>query len=205
MRYFIATLAGICVAILATRRSVAKALDVSESESYEQLPEPMFYEGLPRSAAQIATQVIEGAKDAAAGVSATLFGTPYDNLIQTAAKQAGIDAGLLYRVLYQESHFRPEIIDGRVRSKAGALGIAQFMPDTAREWAGSVEGALNPQVAIPAAARYLAWLIAQNKGNVAAAVASYNWGIGNVRAKGLAAAPSETREYVFAITGESIA
>jgi soluble lytic murein transglycosylase-like protein len=137
--------------------------------------------------------------------SSVSFGTPYDTLIVSSSNAAGIPPDLLYRLLNQESRFRPDIISGATRSRVGALGIAQFMPDTAREWLGSEAAALDPNKAIPGAAKYLAWLIRQFSGNVKAAVAAYNWGIGNVKKKGLDNAPLETRNYVAAILpGQSI-
>ena len=133
------------------------------------------------------------------------WGTPYDALIVQSAQSNGIDPNTLYLLLRQESRFRPDIIDGRVKSPVGALGIAQFMPATAREWLGSEAAALDPQKAIPGASRYLAWLRNQFGGDMKAAVAAYNWGIGNVRRNGLDKAPRETRNYVAAILpGQSI-
>lgn len=127
------------------------------------------------------------------------FGTKYDALIIDSAESAGVPPDVLYRLLNQESRFRPDIISGATRSPVGAVGIAQFMPATAIEWLGSVEAALDPQKAIPGAAKYLAWLIRKFNGNLKAAVAAYNWGIGNVQKKGLDNAPQETRNYVAAI------
>lgn len=133
------------------------------------------------------------------------FGTKYDALIVASANNAGIPPELLYRLLNQESRFREDIITGATRSPVGALGIAQFMPATAVEWLGSEATALDPNKAIPGAAKYLAWLVRQFSGNVKAAVAAYNWGIGNVKKKGLDNAPLETRQYVAAILpGQSI-
>ncbi len=134
---------------------------------------------------------------------ATAFGTKYDALIDSSAATYGIDPGVLYKLLYTESHFRDDIITGRTKSAVGALGIAQFMPATAREELGTVEAALNPDVAIPGAARYLAKLI-RAAGSVSGGVAAYNWGIGNVLHKGLSKAPPETVAYVAGITGDTI-
>jgi soluble lytic murein transglycosylase-like protein len=159
---------------------------------------------IPPMSFGIVDQFVQGVKNVASDVLAS-FGTKYDALIHQSAQQAGIDPGLLYRLLYQESRFRDDIITGKVKSAVGALGIAQFMPATAREWLGSESAALDPRTAIPGAAKYLAWLIRQFGGDTVKAVAAYNWGIGNVKKKGLAAAPAETRNYVAAITGETIA
>jgi soluble lytic murein transglycosylase-like protein len=155
-------------------------------------------------AVQDALQQVENtAKDIAAPVL-TAFGTKYDALIKSSAEANGLDPAVLYRLLYQESRFRDDIITGKVRSRVGALGIAQFMPATAVQELGSVEAALDPAKAIPGAARYLAKQI-RATGSLVGGVAAYNWGIGNVQRKGLANAPKETREYVAAILpGQSI-
>lgn len=118
--------------------------------------------------------------------------------IARAEQQFGIPAGLLHRLLRQESHFRTDIITGQKKSPVGALGIAQFMPATAVQELGSVAAALDPAKAIPGAARYLKKLYGI-AGTWEKAVAAYNWGIGNVTRKGLAAAPQETRDYINAV------
>jgi soluble lytic murein transglycosylase-like protein len=132
------------------------------------------------------------------------WGTKYDALIRQSADANGLDPDVLYRLLFEESRFRPDIISGATVSPVGAIGIAQFMPATAREELGSIAAARDPKQAIPGAAKYLAKLI-RAAGSVDAGVASYNWGIGNVTRKGLAAAPQETIAYVKNITGNSIA
>lgn len=127
--------------------------------------------------------------------------------IRRAEQQYSIPAGLLDRLLAQESRYRTDIITGKTKSRVGALGIAQFMPATARQELGSEAAALDPARAIPGAARYLAKLY-KMAGSWQLAVAGYNWGIGNAlaaRAKSgagwLATAPRETRDYVGAVYG----
>jgi Transglycosylase SLT domain len=123
------------------------------------------------------------------------FGTAYDDLINRSAIQYGVEPRLLYKLLKQESAFLPDVINGTRTSSTGALGIAQFMPATARQELGSVAAALDPERAIPGAARYLAKL-KNNLGDWKSAVAAYNWGIGNVQRKGLDRAPAETVDYI---------
>lgn len=115
----------------------------------------------------------------------------YVPLIQAAEARHGLPAGLLERLLWQESRYREDIISGRKRSSAGALGIAQFMPETARDL--NIDP-LNVAQAINGAGAYLAMLYRQ-LGGWKEALAAYNWGIGNVRRKGLVVAPRETRNY----------
>lgn len=122
----------------------------------------------------------------------------YRAQIAAAESANGIPEGLLARLLWQESRYRPEIIDGRVASPAGALGIAQFMPETAREW--NVRP-LDADSSIAGAGRYLAWLHART-GSWALALAAYNWGIGNVLRKGIARAPAETQDYFSQILAD---
>ena len=72
------------------------------------------------------------------------------------------------RLLYQESSFRPYVI-----SSAGALGIAQFMPETANE--RGLDNPFDPAQAIPASARLLRDL-SRKFGNLGLAAAAYNAG-----------------------------
>ena len=101
----------------------------------------------------------------------------YRPLIDAAERESDLPPGLLGRLLYQESHYRTDIITGATRSATGASGIAQFMPATARE-AGI--DPLDPAQAIPAAAKYLRRLY-DNFGDWKLALAAYNFGWGNVQ------------------------
>lgn len=127
----------------------------------------------------------------------------YAPLIAAAEKKHGIPSGMLFRLIDAESHFRTDIITGATRSKAGALGIAQFMPKTAIQELGNVNAALNPAKAIDGAGRYLKKQFAWTKNRSwTDAVAAYNWGAGNVnkyRAGTIATMPEETRNYIAAI------
>jgi soluble lytic murein transglycosylase-like protein len=123
---------------------------------------------------------------------------PYSNAISSAESFYNLPPTLLGRVLYQESKFRPEIIDGTKRSPVGAIGIAQFMPRTA---AGLGIDPLDPFQSIDAAAKYLRQLF-DATGDWTEALAAYNWGIGNLQRKGLDAAPLETRNYYTEILND---
>jgi len=127
---------------------------------------------------------------------------PYRAIIEQAGATYGVPPLLLAWLLWKESRYLPAVINGTKRSSVGALGIAQFMPATAREQLGSEAAALDPARAIPGAARYLAWLY-KNTGSWTLALAAYNWGIGNVQRKGIAAAPAETRDYFTTILAKA--
>lgn len=123
---------------------------------------------------------------------------PYLAAIDQAEKKHGLPKNLLARLLYQESRYRADIISGKKRSPAGAIGIAQFMPATAAEMGINP---LDPWQSIDAAGRYLARLYGRF-GNWPEALAAYNWGQGNVSRKGLGKAPQETRNYFAQILGD---
>ena len=116
-------------------------------------------------------------------------------LITQAAAVNGLPPDFLDRVVAQESGFDPTSV-----SKAGALGIAQFMPGTAT--LVGLRDPFDPFEAIPAAARHLRDLRAVF-GNLGLAAAAYNAGAGRVRAwlAGQSDLPLETLDYVRAVTG----
>lgn len=122
----------------------------------------------------------------------------YAGMVSAAESKYGLPDGLLARLLWQESRYREDIITGRVASPVGALGIAQFMPATARDFGIDP---LNPAQAVDAAGKYLRQLF-NRFGNWSEALAAYNWGQGNVARKGLAAAPSETVNYFTSILSD---
>jgi soluble lytic murein transglycosylase-like protein len=105
-------------------------------------------------------------------------GEHYREAIARAEEKYSIPPSLLARVIYQESRFRPDIINGATRSSAGALGIAQFMPETAQSLGIDP---LNASQAIDAAGRYLRSQF-DTFGDWRSAIAAYNWGPGNWRA-----------------------
>lgn len=118
-------------------------------------------------------------------------------LIEGAARASAIPVPFLTRLIYRESSFRTGVV-----SPAGAQGVAQFMPGTARE--RGLADPFDPEQAIPAAARLLADHRRQF-GNLGLAAAAYNGGSGRVTGwlagGGL---PAETRNYVAIITGRSV-
>lgn len=127
-------------------------------------------------------------------------GQQFAAAIYQAEQAYGIPHNLLARLLYQESRFRADIVDGTVKSATGAEGIAQFEPATA---AGLGIDPLNPSAAIDGAGRYLSQLFNQF-GTWTLALAAYNDGPGNISkiSGDLSRAPEETQNYVSEITGD---
>jgi len=136
--------------------------------------------GSARAAAEGATETVEQA---------------LCRLIEGSAKARGLPVPFLTRLIWRESAFRVTAV-----SPVGAQGVAQFMPGTARE--RGLTDPFDPEQAIPHAAHLLADLNRQF-GNLGLAAAAYNGGPGRVSAwlAGTGGLPTETRNYVLAITG----
>lgn len=103
----------------------------------------------------------------------------------------GLPAGLLSSVAATESGGDPY-----AESKAGAKGLFQFMPGTAKDMGLKGRDVYDPHKSAEAAAKYLRWLMDATGGDLEKTLASYNWGLGNVQKKGMDNLPSETRNYV---------
>ena len=128
---------------------------------------------------------------------------PYLDAINKAELKYSLPENLLARLLYQESHYRQDIITGALNSSAGAVGIAQIVP----KWHPSVNP-LDPFASIEYAAEYLAELKGRF-GDWRTALAAYNWGQGNVSraqqnhgSEWLSYAPTETQNYVKQIAAD---
>ncbi|MFN0062960.1 MAG: lytic transglycosylase domain-containing protein [Myxococcaceae bacterium] len=108
-------------------------------------------------------------------------------LVIAAERRHHLPRGLLAAVIATESSSEPHRI-----SPTGAMGIAQFMPGTAR--AMGIHDPFDTGQAIDGSARYLASLLRQFRGNVRFAVAAYNAGPGAVH--GAVPRNGETEHYV---------
>jgi len=116
----------------------------------------------------------------------------YESVISEAGKAFGVDPALVRSVIAVESNFNPNST-----SPKGAMGLMQLMPATAREL--GVQNAYDPVENIRAGARYLKMLLDRYDGNIDAALAAYNWGMGNLE-KRPAQMPAETRNYIAHVT-----
>jgi len=118
------------------------------------------------------------------------------DLIGTEAGRTGLPRDFLARLIWKESRFDPNAV-----SPAGAEGIAQFMPGTAKM--RDLADPFDVGQAIPASAAYLAEMRA-GYGNLGLAAAAYNAGEARVSRwlKTGGFLPLETEDYVLDIMGE---
>lgn len=106
--------------------------------------------------------------------------------------QYDLPATILDRVYQAESGRGKNLL-----SPKGAQGPFQFMPPTGRDYGlNSTEDRMDFNKSSEAAAKYLSDLLKMFDGDVNKAVASYNWGQGNVKNHGLRQAPAETQNYL---------
>lgn len=112
------------------------------------------------------------------------------------ARKYGIDPELFVRQIQMESGFNP-----RAKSGAGAVGIAQFMPSTAKGM-GFTAG-VNPLRDLEMAAKLMAGHLRNNNGRYDLALAAYNAGQGNVNKHGGVPPFKETQNYVRNILGKN--
>jgi hypothetical protein len=121
----------------------------------------------------------------------------------SAARSNGLPLEFFARLIWQESRFQTDAVGPMTRYGQRAQGIAQFMPGTASE--RGLLDPLNPVQALPKSAEFLAELRSQF-GNLGLAAAAYNAGPRRVQdwLAGTGSMPSETRNYVFAISGSSV-
>ncbi|MDR0621290.1 MAG: lytic transglycosylase domain-containing protein [Deltaproteobacteria bacterium] len=134
----------------------------------------------------------EGSGEDAGALSASLGGAnaDVDDIINRVADSLGMDPSLIRAVIKTESNF-----DNKAVSIAGAKGLMQLMPGTAKEM--GVKDPFNPLENIWGGARYLKRMLDSYGGNLNKALAAYNWGPGNVNKHGTNGnMPRETRRYI---------
>lgn len=118
-----------------------------------------------------------------------------EGAIENASRKYGIDADFIRSLIKQESGFNPNAL-----SKAGAMGLMQLMPSTAKSL--GVHNPFDVLENINGGTRYLRGLMDTFSGSRELALAAYNGGIGRMKKLGVDTVkeiekmPAETRNYV---------
>jgi soluble lytic murein transglycosylase len=134
----------------------------------------------------------------------TRYPLEYEQIVRGHARNYDLDPALLAAVVYVESRFDPN-----ARSEAGALGLMQLLPGTAKGIATRTGGdrfvvadLRDPEINVRYGSWYLSHLT-RRYGETRLALAAYHAGQGNVDAwlrDGTGIAFAETRDYVDEVT-----
>lgn len=115
---------------------------------------------------------------------------PYSDHILAAARETSVDPALIHAVISVESGYNPS-----ARSRAGAVGLMQLMPGTAKRY--GVKNRLDPEQNIQGGTRYLRDLQIMFGHNLQLVLAAYNAGEHAVMKYGRRIPPfRETAAYV---------
>ena len=114
----------------------------------------------------------------------------YVVIVDRASRASGVEDALVHALIFAESAYDPSAV-----SPAGAIGLMQLMPETARRY--GVADLFDPEQNVRAGARHLKDLLEQFDGDVELAIAAYNAGPNAVIRAGNRVPPyAETRRYV---------
>jgi soluble lytic murein transglycosylase-like protein len=158
----------------------------SQAELFQMLAQRSAPAQVPAAAAPAPVAAIPPTNDAT-GVLDLPNG--FGPIVQQAAAKYGVDPALIAGVIETESNFNPGAV-----SRAGARGLMQLMPGTARGL--GVQDANDPLQNVLGGAKLLGQMLDKYHGNTELALAAYNAGAGNVDKYGGIPPFSETRRYV---------
>ena len=116
-----------------------------------------------------------------------------DRIIFEVGEKEGVDPRFIHAVIWQESKYDPH-----ARSHAGAQGLMQLMPATAKRF--GCDNPEDPVENVTAGTKYLSWLLKRFSGNVELVLAGYNAGEGSVDKYEGVPPYQETRNYVKIIS-----
>jgi len=172
-----------------TFQALVQAYAANQQEGSDQPAQPAEVSAQPLQELPSATLPSPSPSPSPSSTTASTRGSQWlDPIIAKASRRYGVDVGLIKAVIKAESNFNPNAV-----SHAGARGLMQLMPGTAR--ALGVSNSFDPEQNVMGGTKFLRDLLDRYNGDVDSAIAAYNWGPGNVdrRPERL---PAETRSYL---------
>ncbi len=176
---------AVCAAVVIVPQARAEVIEIAPDGQVVVLQGHPGHPGAPTPRARQRRLALAPRPGAASGETTRA-------LLGHAGEETALSPSLLAAVAWRESAFRQD-----ARSRAGAVGVMQLMPGTARDL--GVDPA-NAAQNVSGGARYLKSLLARYDGDIVRALEAYN--AGPARADRWGGAPptiKETRSYVAAI------
>ena len=195
-RYFI-SLALLVLAIAPCAADIFRFVDAQGSVHFTNIPGDsrykLYMKEAPRVPEKVAAAPVQPAPAAApVNAAAASRGSrkEFSDMIVRVANEHKMDPALIHAVVAVESAYNPVVV-----SRAGAIGLMQLMPDTAKRY--GVTNILDPVQNVTGGTRYLRDLLALFNNNLRLAIAAYNAGEGAVIKYQRKIPPyAETRAYV---------
>lgn len=192
--------AGISLVALATAPAHADVLEISDGGEAQWIAGPRVADSshVLSSAANELAQVPSGIAVPAEAVAlpyvhAATVPAAYSVKVAELAARYDLSPALIEALVWQESRWRADAV-----SSAGARGLAQLMPGTARELGVNPD---DPYANLEGGARYLRAQLDRFDGDLEKALAAYNAGPGRVIDAGGVPRIRETQTYVAAVMG----
>ena len=179
---------GVARSVIGGHASTIESISASRANMQRQLTPRSTYQQV-QAGAMAQLNAPAGTAAATPYVSnASSSSAPYEQLIEQAAREYNLNPNLIRAVMETESSFRPDLV-----SEAGAQGLMQLMPDTAKQL--GVTDRTDPAQNIRGGSQYLSQMLERFSGDYRLALAAYSRGPGYVESLGIAPNTQDLSQY----------